>query len=323
MTQHHQGWVPDYNGIEQCLLASSHPDFGTAWRASGATFQEKDTFLYEYLLRFRPNYKRGAQGIGDCVSWGAELALTILLAREAYLTGDPDVFVAEAATEPIYGGSRVEARGYPGDGAKAYGGFSDGSYGAAAAKWCRDGGCLLRLDYSQETGSKDDDLRVYSAEKAKQWGAYGNGGQGDKGLLDGVAKKRPLQEYSQVKTFDDAAKAIAGLKAPVICGSNQGFSMALDPDGFWRASGSWAHLMVFIGVRFDRPGLLIAQSWGPNTTTKLENRWPSSMPTNIAGFTGWVDSHICEKMFTGFGGDSFALIGKPGHTTDAINFSFS
>jgi len=312
------GWVPHYPGIEKCLLASEHPVFSVAW--GDQEFKEKDTFLYNYLISRRPNYQRGNQAIGDCVSWGTELACTILNDKAAYRSGDDEMCPEEVATEPIYGGSRVEARGYPGDGAKAYGGYQDGSYGAAAAKWVRDWGVLLRKNYSEITGQSDDDLRIYSGNKAKSWGAFGNGGQNDQGKMDQLAKEHPVKEYSQCNDFDDVAKAISGLQVPVIVGSSQGFGdMKLNKDGFWTPSGIWYHLMVWIGVRFDKPGALIAQSWGPNSTPNPENRWPKSMPMNIAGFVGWVDANIVTKMCKQ--NDAFALIGS-GFKTDDLDFSW-
>lgn len=314
------GWKPDYRGIEYCLRTSEHPFFSVAWAAADtADYIERDTLLYKYLLKYRPNYRRGEQAIGSCVGWGAEIACTLLLAKEAYRSGDSEVFEAEAATEPLYAGSRVEARGYPGDGARAYGGFVDGSYGSAAAKFARDWGVLLRKDYSGITGQNDDDLRVYSGIKEKDWGAYGCGGQDDQERMDDLAKKHPIKEYSQVRSFDDAAHSISGLQCPVTIASSQGFgNMVLDSDGFARPSGVWYHQMALIGVRFGRrPGCLCAQSWGPNSTRRIENRWPRDMPENIGGFTFWIDADVLDSMFRQ--DDSWAFIGS-GYKTDDLDF---
>lgn len=312
------GWRPHYPGIERCLCASKHPIFSVAF--SDRDFVPRDTFLYKYLLWIRPNYTRGNQLIGSCVGWATELGCTILLAKNAYRSGDTDVFKAEASTEAAYSLSRVEARGFPGDGARPYGGYQDGSYCSAAAKGTRDFGVLLRLDYSGITGQSDDDLRVYSGQKEKDWGAYGCGGKNDQERMDKLAKEHPIKEYSQCRDFDDVAKAISGLRVPVIVGSSQGFEgMSLDSDGFWKPRGSWMHAMCFIGVRFGaRPGALIAQSWGPNTTQRVENRWPKSMPLNIAGFTGWVDADIVTKMCKQ--DDALALV-ESTFKTDDLDFS--
>jgi hypothetical protein len=243
-----------------------------------------------------------------------------LLDKAAYRAGDPDMPIEEAATEPIYSGSRVEARGYSGAGDSPYGGWQDGSFGSAAAKWVRDWGVLLRKDYSGITGQADDDLRVYSADKSKQWGAYGCGGKNDQGRMDKLAREKPIKEYSQCRSFEDVARCICALQCPVIVGSSSGFNMALDNDGFWTPSGTWYHLMAFIGVRFGRrPGALIAQSWGPESTTNLQNRWPETMPSNIAGFTGWVDADVVTSMCRQ--DDAFGLI-ESSFKTDKLDFSW-
>ena len=98
------------------------------------------------------------------------------------------------ASESIYGGSRVEARNRPEGG----GGWSDGSYGGAAAKWLRDWGVV----YRQPFADLGYDLTNYSAERAKNWGNYGNGVQGDKGRLDKLAKRHPARHVVAVRTWE-------------------------------------------------------------------------------------------------------------------------
>src|SRR5690606_9024346 len=134
-----------------------------------------DTFLYRSLYKahkhkFGTDWKVGSQGIGDCVSWGWAHAVDI---HTAVLWGHGEISDWKpAATESIYGGSRVEASG------RSRGGYSDGSYGGAAAKWVRDWGIVFRERYD------DHDLTVYSSTRAKAWGNFGNGGEGDNGKLD-------------------------------------------------------------------------------------------------------------------------------------------
>ena len=52
--------------------------------------------------------------------------------------------------------------------------------------------------------------------------------------------------------------------------------------------------MVLIGVRFDIPGALCAQSWGPNTCSGP--KYPANMPDNIAGFTWWIDAKTVDQI---------------------------
>ena len=225
------GWIPDPAGVESFLNdeRTKHPLFGLA--SQGLEASEGTVLLYEPLLSLSPGWKRGSQGIGDCVSWGYELGCTTLAAIDIVLRREPEAWKGPFATEPIYGGSRVEAQG------RRRGGYTDGSYGGAAAKWVRDFGLLLRDNYSERTGNNEHDLREYDSRVAKQWGNYGCGGKQDKGELDQIAKEHPVKTVSMVTTFSEAAKAISnGYPVPVCSG--QGFTSKRDGDGFCKAKGS-------------------------------------------------------------------------------------
>jgi hypothetical protein len=88
---------------------------------------QENVHLWQAILACKPTWRRGSQGIGDCVSWGAELCATSLMATDAVL--GQSTWTEEAATESIYGGARVEALN------KTRGGKSDGAFGYAAARW--------------------------------------------------------------------------------------------------------------------------------------------------------------------------------------------
>ena len=188
----HCGWAPNPRGTFEFLSTQPQPLFAAAGsRLIGK--RDETVLLYEPLLRKHPTWRRGAQGIGDCVSWGWELAITTLMAVQASL--GESLFAGEFATEPIYGGSRVEAAG-----ARA-GGYSDGSYGGAAAKWVKNYGALLRRDYSTATGSASHDLTKYDAKRARDWGNFGCGGARDGGKPDSVARGFPVKTVSLVTSF--------------------------------------------------------------------------------------------------------------------------
>lgn len=292
------GWRPDPKGVEAVINdpENKHPVFSSSGRNVIDNYEKVDTFLYEPLIWAKPDYRRGAQGIGDCVSWGLELACTLLIAKAAYKSRTKSRFV-EASTEDKYGGARVEARGIK------LGGYSDGANGSYAANFVRKWGVLQRVDYSPQTGNPEHDLRVYSSKKAKEWGNFGCGGKNDGGELDEVARKMPVKTISQVHSFEDVAAAVAGSKCPVTIASQYGTDMKRDSNGFCRWNGSWSHQMCVIGVRFDKPGALCAQSWGPNVASG--GHYPSSMPPNIQGFTWWIPAadidRICRE------GDSWAI----------------
>lgn len=296
------GYTPNPEGTARFLSELDQPFFSDAGSDAIQKAQGKDTFLYRaayaahQALHGEP-WVVGRQGIGDCVSWGWAHGVWIAqcVDWEDGRLAQPPPFVA---TESIYGGSRVEARGKDGSGRSAVGGWSDGSYGGAAARWCRDWGVVYRE--LQPTGV---DLSKYSSERAKQWGAYGNGGQGDGGKLDEVAKLHPVKHVALVKSFDEAAAAIESGYPVAVC-SMAGFNSTRDSEGFCRRTQTWAHCMCFIAVRYDRPGLLCLNSWGP--TYVSGPKWPSDMPDG----SFWVDKSVVDSMLRG--GDSFAIGGVDG-----------
>ena len=269
---------------------------------------KKPLLLTDALLQLVPSWRRGAQGIGDCVSWGWALAADIATAVDIVIDREPWAYRGLYATEPLYGGGRVESRG------RSFAGWQDGSYGGATAKWVTKWGLLRRLNYSVATGNGEHDLTKYDSKKAKNWGAYGCGGKHDKGKLDAVAREYPVKEAVLVTNFDDAANCILNGWPIAVC-SGQGFTKTRDRDGFCAARGSWSHCMTFAGVRFDRPGLLCLNSWG------YSNKGPHGIQTHDevmkCGF--WVDAKIVERMLRGQ--DSYAVTGVKGLEPRDVDFA--
>lgn len=295
------GYRPDPQGVAAFLAELPEPLFRQAGAETVREAKGVDTFLYRaaqkaHQARYGKPWVVGRQGIGDCVSWGWMHGVWIAQAID-WETGRLAEPPLMPATEAIYGGSRVEARGRSGDGASPVGGYSDGSYGAAAARWVRDWGVI----YREEIGGHD--LRVYSPDRAKAWGAFGNGGQGDRGKLDTLAKKHPAQHVALVTTWAEAAAAIeAGFPIPVA--SMQGFASKRDANAYAAASGQWAHEMCFVAVRYQKNGspsdaLLCLNSWGPNWISGP--KWPADMPDG----SFWVTRSVVESMLRAK--DSFAV----------------
>lgn len=284
------GYIPEPRATAQFVQSLPAPHLTAAApqlvRDAG---DGEPVLLYRYLLKaFREVMGRPwapyRQGIGDCVSMGWANAVDIASAID-FVRGDSGDWLP-AATEAIYGGSRVEARG------RSTGGWSDGSYGAAAAKWVKDWGVLWRQEYERF------DLTEYDPQRAKQWGNYGNGGQGDNGWADTIARDHPVQDVALVRSFKEAAAAIEnGYPVPVCSGA--GFQHQRDRQGFARRQGSWAHCMNLIAVRYDRPGLLCQNSWGPTWITGP--KWPADQPDG----SFWVDADVVDRMLSG--GDSFSV----------------
>jgi hypothetical protein len=295
------GYVPDPEGVARFLEELPEPFFAQAGAEAMAKAVHKDTFLYRQMNRaHQARYGRpfvvGRQGIGDCIAWGAAHAV---FAAESVdwdlgrLAEPPRLPCAES----IYGGSRVEARGRDGSGRSPVGGWSDGSTGWGAARWLRDWGVV----YRDEVGGHD--LREYSSQRAKQWGAYGNGGQGDGGKLDAIAKRHPCKHVVQVRTWDELVAAVTS-GYPVTIASSVGFNSGpRDADGFCRASGTWMHQMAVIGVRFaehgsPRDGGLVCNSWGNYVGG---GKFPPDQPDG----TFWASRTDLERILGQ--GDSYAV----------------
>lgn len=240
--------------------------------------------------------------VGSCVSFGYGRACQDLMLWEI-MSGQPERWPdAEVATEPIYGGSRVEVGG-----GQLRGG--DGSIGAWAAKWVRDWGVLIRTKY--DVNGQIYDLSAYSENRARQYGD-----QGVPDPLEPVAKLHPVTDVAQVRSAEEVWAALGAGKPVPVC-SMQGFTMTLN-NGFCEPSGQWAHCMAFRG-RFVHPTrgrcVVVQNSWGnylrgsrsfqyldangqtktgtlPEgcfcTTLQVAGRMAAQGDTfALAGFTGW------------------------------------
>ena len=320
--KHLFGYTPDPAGVAQIVADPSVPvyemtDQQLSSMATSGDDKRPPIILFDALKVLHPKWKRGAQAIGDCVSWGWELGTTLSVAVDIQLKLRPWIWPGEFATEPYYGGARVEALG------KSRGGWSDGAYGGAAAKFGTNWGALARADWSQRTGNAEHNLLKYSGDKSKNWGNFGCGGADDKGQLDAIAKEFALAEAPMVKSYDQA-KAVIESGYPVVVCSNQGLSDKRDKYGFVRASGVWYHCMVFAGVRYDRPGLLDVNSWGNSwglgnffvnvITGEVIEYWPE-----VQKCSAWLDAATCDRMLRQE--DSYAVCGVTGLKRREINWT--
>jgi len=281
------GYRPDRAGTESFLASLPRPTLATA--GPDLVLDEKrDVFLGDYLLRVAKDWKRGSQKIGSCVGWGWALSCDILAACDILLRGENESYGGRVLEASIYAFSRVEVRGQ-----KNLGG--DGSYGGAAAKAVTKFGTLhYGIDYS---GQKFLDN---SGTREKAWGRDGVPDE-----LEPYAAKHKVSTVALVRSFDDAAKAIQNGYPVAVC-SMRGFSMTLR-DGYLTPAGSWAHCMMFAGVRWQpRPALLCVNSWGDCYTGSVDPKLPAQFQRS----SGWVDAPTCTSMLQGE--DSFALSGYAG-----------
>lgn len=184
-------------------------------------------------------------GVGCCVSFGwgrgaQDLMLMQISDRSRELWPGHEV-----ATEPIYGGSRVEIGG-----GRLRG---DGSVGAWAAQWVQKYGILFRQKYDQY------DLSVYSEVTARAWGK-----SGVPAVLDPIAREHAIKTVAMVLTSDELWAAI-GNRYPVAVCSNVGYEGSPPASGVMPPKGQWNHCMEFCG-RFEHPTLgkcfVVRNSWG-------------------------------------------------------------
>jgi hypothetical protein len=300
-------WTPDQRGSGRFAENPGVGQWSDVAANVTAEYEKRDTHLWLPLQWANPHYRRAAQGIGDCGSWGTEFAGTLNLAALCRERGNRQRF-CELATESLYGLARVEVMG------RKLGGYTDGSMGWANAQALRDYGALLRMDYSVRTGNPEHDLSAYNSKRAKDWGNYGCGGRNDKGALDEIARENPVKLITRCRRFDDIAAAVAGSRCPVTLASNYGCSMKRDKYGECGWSKNWSHLMCIGAVRFGkRPAVLICQSWGaevvsgPTGDEYTDGLPAGGTPANIAGFTWWCPAELVDKILSQAGSEAWAI----------------
>jgi hypothetical protein len=187
---------------------------------------------------------------GTCVSfgWGRDVQ-DLILGQIA--NGAAEEWPGhEVATEPIYGGSRVEV-------GHGRAGRGDGSNGSWAAQWVTQWGILFRQPYGQY------DLSVYSVPLSRKWGSSGVPAE-----LEQLAKAHPVKTAAIVTTADQLWAALGNGYPVPIC-SNVGFE-SHPKEGVLEPSGTWPHCMACRGRFVHKTAgkcVVIQQSWGDNMNT--------------------------------------------------------
>jgi hypothetical protein len=305
------GWV-DHRREADAFVRSMGREgvFATAAADAMTVPVGQEVFLWRAVdkasrARYGKPFKVSNQAsVGSCVAHGAQHAVYMAeaLAWEAGLHSEAPL---RPSTPSIYGGSRVEARGRPGDGLSPVGGWSDGSTGFHAAKWLRDWGVTYQKPYP-EFGFDLTDAQSLERE----WGAYGNGGKNDRGRFDEEARKHPIKKIARVESWDELVQAISsGL--PVTIASNIGFqASARDADGFIRRNGTWPHQMAIGGLRWaknappgtkqPRDGACVFNSWDETWPPQGGGKYPADQPDG----SFWISREDTEAVLAA--GDSWA-----------------
>ena len=303
------GYLPDPEGTKEFLSELDQPGFRQAGAEVIAKAHGHDAYLYRFADRcHRQRYGKPFgpwnQGPhGSCVSFGWAMGSYVGQCVD-HVTGDLPECPPLVATEPIYGGSRTAGRMPP----VTFAGWSDGSYGGAAARWvsgrCKDtavGGILYRQKYGEV------DLSTYSISRSQQWGAYG--------VPVDLAREATKHTAKSVALCEDWNSLVAALESGMcvpVC-SNVGFASGdRDADGFCRRASTWNHCLVAIAVKYaknngpgsptpmknPRDGVLIMNSWGNYVGG---GKHPSDQPDG----SFWITRADAESILAQ--GDSFVI----------------
>ena len=293
------GYTPDPEGSAAFVASLPHPTLADAGPDLQAAKQPVN--LGFALLKCSPSWKRGSQPIGSCVGWGFAMSVDVLAACDIVLRKEAEVWGGRTIEASIYGPSRVEMRGQ----SRNLGG--DGSTGFHAAKAVRDMGTL---HYGQQYGSVRFD-RQFTGTEERTWGRDGMPDE-----LEPYAKNQRCSEVTLVTSFDDCAKAISNGFSVSLC-SMRGFSMRFADrgslgGGWLTPAGTWAHCMMACAVRWDRPALLVPNSWGNCYSGVVDEKLPEPFQRT----SGWVDAEVIDSMCKGR--DSYALAGFSGFKPTAL-----
>lgn len=223
-----------------------------SWNQLG--FDINQSILYEQL-------------IGDCVSFGAAIAVAAVMAHEVVRLQEPERF--EVPFPPyLYGISRVMPEG--GNGRLS----GDGSLGSWMAATIKKYG-VLRANF---TGVPD-----YSAGVARSWGS----GKGSWQKFIDEADDHLINAVAPINNTEDLANAVSNGYFVTIA-SMRGYSMALKNEkgkSWFVGSDSWPHQMSIIAVDTE-----------PELCFYRRNSWANAHGKQLDGPDGggWVKATSLE-----------------------------
>jgi len=200
------GWVDDPQVVRYFVRDNTNPYLSQVNSAILGTGKGQVALLWPFLeqitnTRFVPHY----QEIGDCVSHGFGLSVDLLTAIQILKRNSPQRWVAEAATEIIYGGGRIEiaAQRYN----KRW--WGDGMTGTVAAEFVKAFGILLRQPYLKKW-----DFSEYSGDVARLLGK-----QGVPDELEPLCRIHPVGCVSLVRSWEEARDCIYNGYPIALCSS--------------------------------------------------------------------------------------------------------
>jgi hypothetical protein len=303
------GYTPNPEATREFLSQLEQPTFAEAGEDAIKQAKGVDTFLYRFVDKahrsvYGTPWECLNQGsAGTCISFAFSLGARTGQATD-WAIGRLPMPPPAVASEPVYGGARVQGMGrssQPG---------GDGATGSGAARWiagkCRVpgvGGILYRQVYGPY------DLRQYSIPKSREWGASG--------VPDELAReafKHKALAVAQVNTWDELCASVERGSPVVLCssvgyGRADGRQPVRDADGFLERGTPWSHAMLVWAVRHKangsrRDGGLIQNSWSAKWCSGP--KWPSDQPDG----SFWASRQNIEAALQQ--GDCWAIGGVDG-----------
>lgn len=291
--QHGTGWRPDIAAEEVPKAIKADRLHGLAFfLAPIGSFPDKVDLTPALEAVWGPRWWLNQWECGSCVAHTGALFCDLAMAQE---------IVAGRAQKPsgrtdpmsIYWGSRVEI-------GKNRLGTGQGSINVWMAKYLKTYGALEQRKYEAY------DLTRYNPSVCCGENAY----KGVPDPLEPIARKYPVRNYAQVKTFEEAVASIAAGHAVAVA-SDQGFLMRLDKDGFGIPDGEWNHSELLVGYELGkRPCLYKVNHWG-DCYTGGPAKWPRGMMK--------VDKEVCNYQLSQ--GDSWALSDHVTFAPKGLNWS--
>lgn len=202
---------------------------------------------------------RNQGSAGTCVSFGTtravELTMLVAIARNGAFS-----FPANGiATEPVYGGSRIEV-------GKGRLGRGDGSIGAWAAEFVKGWGVCARQIYP----AYNIDLSTYSIDTSRKWGSAGI-----PDAFEPTLKQHPVAGIAKVTTVDGALRALAAGHG-IAESSSRLLNRSRDTNGTIGTYRGGGHCMACVGYKKinGRFKFQIDNSWGEYHTGGLDPQFP-------------------------------------------------
>jgi len=303
-----RGWINDPDAVAAAIpqIAASQgmpAEFGQVANALiGAEDANRSVFFWQaeekVLGKVQPSWDQGP--VGTCVSFGwARGCQDLMLLRVASGENNEKWPGHTVATEPIYGGSRVEIGG-----GRIRG---DGSVGAWAAQYVQKYGLLFRQKYStQPGGAAKYDLTTYSPSLSRSWGKTGVPND-----LEPIAKEHPVTAVARLANGTELWAALGSAYPVPVC-SDYGFEGNPPPDGIMEPRGQWGHCMLFRG-RFMHATkgkcVVVQNSWDgyiPRITVETTDAGHVELPEGCFA----IRLTVADKMVRE--GDTFAISGVQG-----------